>query len=88
MECVKHPKADNLLISKIDTLDKVRQIVSGVSKYYSPEELIGKKVIVVKNLKPIEIRGELSEGMILAGKNKDSLEVLEVSTLKKGDKIS
>ena len=88
LECEKHPNADKLLVSKINTKDRVRQIVSGVSKYYTPEELIGKKVIVVKNLKPVKLRGILSEGMVLAGKNKKTLEILETTTLSPGDKIS
>ena len=87
-ECVVHPDADKLLVSQIDTKDKVRQIVSGISKFYTPEELVGKKVIVVKNLKPVKLRGVMSEGMVLAGKNKKELEVLEVSKLKAGDIIS
>jgi methionyl-tRNA synthetase len=88
LECEKHPNADKLLVSKINTKDKVRQIVSGIAGDYTPEEMIGKKVIVVKNLKPVTLRGVLSEGMILAGKRRKSLEVLEVQTLKAGDKIS
>jgi len=88
LECVKHPNADKLLVSKVDTKDRVRQIVSGISAYYSPEEMIGKKVIIVKNLKPVELRGVLSEGMLLAGKNKKLLEVLSVDNLKAGDKVS
>jgi methionyl-tRNA synthetase len=88
LECKKHPDADRLLVSMIDTGDKVRQVVSGISQYYTPEDFVGKKVVVVKNLKPVKLRGVLSEGMILAGKNKKTLEVLEVSTLNKGDKIS
>ena len=88
LECIPHPDADKLLVSKINTGDKVRQIVSGISKYYTTEELIGKKVIVVKNLKPVKLRGVMSEGMLLAGKNKKNLEVLEVTKLKAGDKVS
>lgn len=88
LECSVHPDADRLLVSKIDTKDKIRQIVSGISKYYSPEDMVGKKVVVVKNLKPVKLRGVLSEGMILAGKNNKILEVLELQNLKAGDKIS
>ena len=44
-----------------------RQVVSGIAQYYKPEELVGKKVICVTNLKPVKLRGELSQGMILAG---------------------
>lgn len=88
LECKAHPDAEKLLVSQINTGDKVRQIVSGISKHYTTEELIGKKVIVVKNLKAVNLRGVNSEGMILAGKNKKNLEVLEVTKLKAGDKIS
>ena len=88
LECTVHPNADKLLVSKVNTKDKVRQIVSGISKYYTPADMVGKKVVIVKNLKPVELRGVLSEGMILAGKNKKALEVLELQNLKPGDKIS
>ncbi len=88
LESNPHPDADNLLVSLINTGDKVRQIVSGISKHYTTEELVGKKVIVVKNLKPAKLRGVMSEGMILAGKNKKNIEVLEVTKLKVGDKVS
>ncbi len=88
LECKKHPNADKLLVSKINTKDKVRQVVSGIAGSYTPEEMIGKKVIVVKNLKPVELRGVLSEGMILAGKRRKNYEVIEVSSLLPGDKVS
>ncbi len=88
LECKKHPDADKLLVSKVNTKDKVRQIVSGIAKYYTPEELVGKKVVIVKNLKPVKLRGVLSEGMLLAGKNKKALEILQLQNLKVGDKIS
>lgn len=88
LSCEKHPDADKLLVSQVDTKDKVRQIVSGISKYYTPEEMVGKKVVIVKNLKPVKLRGVLSEGMLLAGSGKKKLEVLELKKLKSGDKIS
>lgn len=65
LECRKHPKADKLLVSKVRMGDEVRQIVSGVAASYSPEEMVGKHVVVVANLKPVKLRGEMSEGMIL-----------------------
>ncbi|MBO5930230.1 MAG: methionine--tRNA ligase subunit beta, partial [Clostridia bacterium] len=58
--------ADKLLVSKIKIGDEVRQIVSGIASFRSPEEFVGKKVAVVTNLKPVKLRGVLSEGMILA----------------------
>ncbi len=66
VECEKHPDADKLLVSKIKVGEEVRQIVSGIAKFYSPDEMVGKKVIVVTNLKPVKLRGVLSEGMVLA----------------------
>ena len=65
-ECKRHPKADRLLVSQIDLGTESRQIVSGIAQHYEPEQLVGKKVIVVTNLKPVKLRGELSEGMVLA----------------------
>ncbi|MBS5799783.1 MAG: methionine--tRNA ligase [Clostridiales bacterium] len=65
IECERVPKADKLLVSKIRIGDEVRQIVSGIAKYYDPEEFVGKKVVVVTNLKPVKLRGILSEGMVL-----------------------
>lgn len=87
LECKKHPNAEKLLVSKIDLGGEVRQIVSGIAQYYTPEDMIGKKVVVLKNLKPVELRGVLSEGMILAGSNKKALEVLSVNNLKSGDNV-
>lgn len=66
LECEKVKGADKLLKSQIKIGDEVRQIVSGIAKYYAPEDMVGKKVVVVTNLKPVKLRGELSEGMILA----------------------
>lgn len=65
LECRKHPKADKLLIFQIQMGDEVRQIISGVSDCYTPEETIGQKVVVVANLKPRKLRGEESNGMLL-----------------------
>lgn len=68
----KHPKADKLYVEKIDLGDgKVRQIVSGLVPFYKEEELLNKKIIVVYNLKPANLRGTLSEGMLLAAENQD-----------------
>jgi methionyl-tRNA synthetase len=60
-------KADKLLKLQLNLGYEKRQVVSGIAKYYKPEDLVGKKVICVTNLKPVKLRGELSEGMILAG---------------------
>lgn len=70
--------ADKLLVSQIKIGGETRQIVSGIAKYYAPADLIGKKVVVVTNLKPVKLRGVLSEGMILAASDKKELTVLTV----------
>lgn len=78
-ECKQHPKADRLLVSQIDLGTETRQIVSGIAEHYMPEQLIGKKVIVVTNLKSVKLRGELSEGMVLAASSDGLLQLPEVS---------
>lgn len=70
--CDKIPKADKLLKLQLDLGYEQRQVVSGIAEFYKPEELVGRKVIVVANLKPVKLRGELSQGMILAG-SKDGI---------------
>ncbi len=80
--CEKHPKADRLLIEQIDLGTETRQIVSGIAKFYSPEEMIGKKVVVVTNLKPAKLRGVESQGMILCAAT-DNDEDLALATIAK-----
>jgi methionyl-tRNA synthetase len=65
--------AKKLLVSQIKIGKEVRQIVSGIAQYYKPEELVGKKVVVVTNLKPVKLRGVLSEGMVLCASKGDKL---------------
>ncbi len=72
----RHPKADKLYIEIVKLGDGVRQIISGLVPYYKEEELLGKKVIVVKNLKPSNLRGALSQGMVLAAE--DASGVVEI----------
>ncbi|MDE7213070.1 MAG: methionine--tRNA ligase subunit beta, partial [Anaeroplasmataceae bacterium] len=88
IEAKKHPKADKLLVFKVDLGNEIRQIVSGIAKYYKPEELIGKKIVVVKNLKPISLRGEESYGMLLCASDENQLELLNVEHLLPGAKVS
>lgn len=90
LEARKHPDAKKLLVLKVDTGDRVRNIVSGIAEHYEPQDLIGKNIPVIANLKPVKLRGELSEGMILAGQNKENkLYIIEVSKeLTPGTKIS
>ena len=87
VEAKKHPKADKLLVFKINIGTEVRQIVSGIAKFYKPEDLVGKKVIVVKNLKAIKLRGEESHGMLLCGSDLADtyLELVNIADCKPGD---
>lgn len=71
INCENHPKADKLLILTLKMGDEVRQVVSGIKKWYNAEDLIGKKVVAVVNLKPVKLRGVESKGMILAAEDKD-----------------
>lgn len=66
LEVKEHPNADKLYVIKIDTAEEVKQIVAGVRDEYKPEELIGKKIIIINNLEPVTLRGEESQGMLLA----------------------
>ncbi|SHH76434.1 methionine--tRNA ligase [Sporanaerobacter acetigenes] len=75
----KHPNADKLLVLQLKVGEETRQVVSGIRKYYSPEDLVGKKVVLVSNLKPVKLRGVESYGMVLAAE-KDGVLTL-VSTL-------
>jgi len=85
----KHPKADRLLVEQIDLGDETRQIVSGIAASFSPEEVVGKKVIVVTNLKPVKLRGVESQGMILCASNADDLDIVTiVKDLPNGTKVS
>ncbi len=67
----KMKNADKLLKLQVDLGNETRQIISGIAEHYKPEQLIGQKVIVVSNLKPVKLRGEMSEGMILTGEAPD-----------------
>ena len=79
LKCEKVKKAKKLLVSQIRVGNEVRQIVSGISLHYTPEEMVGKKVAVITNLKPAKLCGLMSEGMILAASDDDgNLSVLTV----------
>lgn len=85
----KHPKADRLLVEQIDLGDETRQIVSGIAKSFKPEEVVGKKVVVVTNLKPVKLRGVESQGMILCASTEDDLDIVSIAKdLPNGTKVS
>ena len=70
VKCEPHPKAD--------LGNEVRQIVSGIAEHYKPEDLVGRQVIVVTNLKPVKLRGVESQGMILCAANENDLSVTTI----------
>lgn len=86
--CETVPKADKLLKLQVDLGYEQRQVVSGIAKFYTPDDLIGQKVIVVANLKPVKLRGEISQGMILAGEKDGILKLASVDPkLENGAKV-
>ncbi|MCR5737173.1 MAG: methionine--tRNA ligase [Eubacterium sp.] len=79
VKCEPVPKAKKLLVSQIKIGAETRQIVSGIAKYYKPEEMVGKKVAVITNLKPCKLCGVESQGMILAaGDDEGNLSIMTV----------
>ena len=76
----KMKKADKLLVLTLQVGDEERKVVSGIAPWYAPEELVGKKVVLVANLQPTKLRGVMSEGMILAASEGDRLEVLTLAS--------
>ena len=88
LEAEKVKKSDKLLKLQIALGYEKRQVVSGIAAYYKPEDLVGKKVICVTNLKPVKLCGELSEGMILAGGDGQTLKVIFADpSLTNGSKV-
>ncbi|WP_124726301.1 methionine--tRNA ligase [Staphylospora marina] len=79
VEAERMKNADRLLKLQLDLGTERRQVVSGIAQFYKPEELVGQKLICVSNLKPVKLRGELSQGMILAASEGDRLVLATVS---------
>lgn len=75
-EVKEHPNADRLFVIKVDTGTEVKQLVAGIRKSYVPEQLVGRRVVIVNNLEPAVIRGEESRGMILAASDENGISVL------------
>ena len=67
LECKPHENADKLLVLQVDLGTEKRQICAGLRGYYEPEQLVGKQIVVCANLAPRKMRGEVSQGMLLAG---------------------
>ena len=76
LEAVDHPNADRLLVLKVEVGGRQKQVIAGIRPHYTAEEMVGKTVIVVDNLEPAEIRGETSEGMVLAASDAEGRVVL------------
>ncbi|MGH4140821.1 methionine--tRNA ligase [Clostridium sp.] len=79
LECEPMKKSKKLLKLKVDLGGEIRQVVSGIAQSYKPEDLIGKYVVLVANLKPVTLRGELSQGMIIAAVTQDDSKLFAVS---------
>lgn len=89
LECEKVEGSDKLLKLQLEVGSEKRQVVSGIAKYYKPEDLIGKSVVLVANLKPVKLRGVESNGMILAASNDETLTVLTpLADIKSGSQVS
>jgi len=92
LECKVHPNADKLLLVQLDLGNgEKRQVCAGIRAHYQPEQLVGKQVIVVANLAPRQMRGEISQGMILAASDPATGKVIVVGpseALAPGSKVS
>ncbi|MHC4870285.1 MAG: methionine--tRNA ligase subunit beta [Planctomycetota bacterium] len=76
LEAGPHPDADKLLLLKIKVGEREKQLCAGIKKCYSPDDLIGKRIVVVDNLKPAKLRGVESQGMLLAASDGDDIILL------------
>ncbi|MFN4243121.1 MAG: methionine--tRNA ligase subunit beta [Tepidisphaerales bacterium] len=79
LECKPHPNADKLLVLQIDLGVERRQICAGLRQHISPEALVGKQIIVVANLAPRQMRGEVSQGMLLAATDPQTGKVITIA---------
>ena len=91
LECKPHANADKLLVLKIDLGTEQRQICAGLRQHYQPEDLVGKQIVVVANLAPRQMRGEVSNGMLLAATDAATGKVIVVAPAEQagaGSKVS
>ncbi|MEG2658013.1 MAG: methionine--tRNA ligase [Clostridiales bacterium] len=87
LEAEKVEGADKLLKLQIKIGEEQRQLVAGVAQHYAPEDLVGKNVVVVANLKPAKLRGIESQGMILAASDSENLQILTLDTVQSGGRV-
>jgi methionyl-tRNA synthetase len=76
VEARPHPNADKLLLLQVDVGDQQKQIVAGIRQHYTPEQLVGKLIVIVDNLAPVMLRGETSNGMLLAATSGEKVIIL------------
>jgi methionine--tRNA ligase beta chain len=76
LEARPHPNADRLMLLQVDVGDEQKQIVAGIRGHYEPEQLVGRLILVVNNLEPAMLRGEESNGMLLAASSGDKVVLL------------
>ncbi len=87
-EVAPHPNADKLYVLKLDVgTDEPRQLVAGIRAHYTPEQLIGKHIIFISNLKPAQLRGIESQGMMLAAEKEGKVKILEATEAHAGDQV-
>jgi methionyl-tRNA synthetase len=88
-EAKPHPDAEKLLVLTLSTSQGRKQVVAGIAQFYEPADLPGKAVVMVRNLEPTEIRGVVSEGMILAASNRKELSLVTTDrAVQEGSKVS
>ena len=88
LEAKQHPDADKLIILQIDLAKEgKRQVVAGMTQFYKPEELVGKKIVLVTNMKPAKLRGVESNGMMLAAELAGKVKVLEAPNSQPGEQV-
>lgn len=80
IEASDHPNADKLLLLQVDLGDEKRQVCAGLKGHYTPEELVGRNLIIVTNLAPRMMRGQTSQGMLLAASTPDHDRVIVLTT--------
>ena len=80
LEASDHPNADKLVVMQVDLGDEQRQIVAGLKGHYAPEQLVGKNLVIVTNLPPRMMRGQQSQGMLLAAVTPDQSRVVVLTT--------
>lgn len=87
IDVAQHPNADKLYVVKLNAGDHQRQLVAGMKPYYSPDQLIGKHIVFISNLKPAQLRGVESQGMLLAAEKDGKVNVLEAPATPAGERV-